>query len=355
MPDEPTHFRMPPALSPEDAAIIDRLLDDLGSPQSAQTIHAAAHAADDSPRAARVSRVLSLIDAWPAAEPPADLAARTLAQIEQTRQQAQFDRQIRALALAGGPAGSFRRFAWNDLAAVAAMLIAAFSLGLPMLSSSRAQSRQIACADNLRAAGAAMGSYAADNQGQMPRLGNFEGQPWFLVGQGVDADAASGQPHRVRSNSAHLFVLVRRGYVHPGSLACPENQHAPGTLSAQAFDWPSAPAVSYSYQNQFTARPLILEHAPHMAVLADKNPLFVISRDGQTHQIRLHFRRDLPADAISEMHRGSQNMLRGDGAVSWARTPVLPDNQDNIWLLDDVGDYKGNESPARPDDAHLIP
>jgi hypothetical protein len=304
-----------------------------------------------------VGRVLQLIDTWPAEDPPRDLAARTLARIEQAQQQSRFDRQIRTLALAGGPGGGSggRRFAWNDLAAVAAMLIAAFSLGLPMLSSSRAQSRQIACADNLRVAGAAMGGYAADNQGQMPRLGNFEGQPWFLVGQGVESDGASGQPQRVRSNSAHLFVLVRRGYVHPGTLACPENEHAPGALSAQAFDWPSAPAVSYSYQNQFTARPMKLEHAPRMAVLADKNPLFLISRDGQTGQIHLHFRRDLPATTISQMHRNGQNILYADGAVAWAVTPVQPGNKDNIWLLDGIGDYEGNESPTRPDDAHLIP
>lgn len=354
MADEPTNFRMPRSLSAQDAEIVDRLLASLSQANHADGGSVEpVWSSDASPRAQRVGQLMRLIDAWPAAEPAHDLARRTLAKIEAAQQQARFDRQIQALKLGGRPVSGPRRFGWNDLAAVAAMLIAAFSLGLPMLSTSRGQSRQIACANNLRTAGAAMTSYAADSQGQMPRLGNFEGQPWFLVGQGVETH--NGQPQQVRSNSAHLFLLVRRGYIHPGALACPENEHATQHLAAGAFDWPNAKAVSYSYQNQFTRRPVRLENAPGMAVLADKNPLFIIAADAQGKPVRLKFRHDLAPTAVSEMHRGGQNTLRADGAVFWTVRPMLPGGEDNMWLLEGVRDYSGRESPTRSDDAHLIP
>lgn len=351
MAEEPTQFRAPRTLSAQDAEVVDRLLASLSA--SGAESGSGEWTSDGSPRSERVCRLMGLIDAWPAQEPPADLTQRTLARIGQVEQQARFDRQIHALKLGGRPTAAPRRFGWNDLAAIAAMLIAAFSLGLPMLSTSRGQSRQIACANNLRTAGAAMAGYAADNQGQMPRLGNFEGEPWFLVGQGVEAE--NGQPRQVRSNSAHLFLLVRRGYIHPGALACPENEHAAHHMPTTAFDWPNAKAVSYSYQNQFTRRPVRLENAPMMAVLADKNPLFIIGPDGETKQVRLKFRHDLSPAAASEMHRRGQNTLRADGAVFWTVRPVLPGGQDNMWLLDGVREYHGDESPTHEGDAHLIP
>jgi hypothetical protein len=42
-------------------------------------------------QAARVGRVLGLIDTWPAEDPPSDLATRTLARIDQAQQQSRFD------------------------------------------------------------------------------------------------------------------------------------------------------------------------------------------------------------------------------------------------------------------------
>jgi len=288
--------------------------------------------------------VLDLLGKHPAEEPPPDLVKRTLATVVHARQRERFQQQVRTLA------GTPQRFSLLDIAAVAAVIVAAVSLLWPAISTTRNDARRVACANNLSAAGAAIGAYAADNNGQMPRYANQPGTPWYRVGE----QARAGDDHGpVHSNSAQLYLLVRRGYIQPQALACPENPNAPRRVSSEFFDWPSADAVSYSYQNQYGPQPMILEQNPGIAILADKNPLFVIAapRPGQT--IRFVFRRDLPSNSPSSLHGTGQNILRADGAVGWSAQPILP-NGDNIWLVTGVETYVGQETP-QPGDSHLVP
>jgi hypothetical protein len=96
-----------------------------------------------------------------------------------------------------------------------------------------------------------------------------------------------------------------------------------------------------------------LQRSSRMALLADKNPLFV-PRDprfgpGLTYDDRL------PETSASPFHRSQgQNVLIGDGHVFWSTRPVLP-NGDNIWLAGDLKRYYGDETPAGPNDSFLVP
>ncbi|MCC7147198.1 MAG: hypothetical protein IT443_12195 [Phycisphaeraceae bacterium] len=336
-----------PQLSAQDAELVDAMLDWLSGPGQDQAAEAWP-GGQESPRAGRVAEWMSLIGSCPVEKPGRDLLAGTLAKVKDAEQTERFRRQIEYLTTPS------RRWNWSDMGAVAAILLVGVSLLWPSLGYTRSEARRIACANNLGAAGAAMNSYASDHQGQMPRSGNFAGVPWYRVGQNSQTgQTAQGQ---VQSNSAHLYLIIRQGYINPAALACPENEQAAMSLPQGQFDWPNPDAVSYSYQNQFTARPIVLEGVPHLAILADKNPLFLIRIKPGQQGAELTFRKDLPATTASRFHRGGQNILRGDGTVLWSSQPWLPGSErDNIWLLHGLDHYQGTESPTRSDDAHLIP
>lgn len=328
-------------LSPADAERVDEAL--MGGAVSGQPLGLANRPRlQDDERGRRVLALLNLVGQCPSESPSDDLVRRTMMTIVHARQRERFQQQVRTLAVTP------QRFSMLDFAAVAAIVVAAVSLLWPAMSTTRSDARRVACANNLSAAGAALGAYAADNSGQMPRYANQVGMPWYQVGE----QAKDGQGP-MRSNSAQLYLLVRRGYIQPQALACPENPNAPRRLSPEFFDWPSADAVSYSYQNQYTPQATRLENHPEMAVLADKNPLFMIPAPQPGQVIHFVFRNDLPANSPSSLHGVGQNILRADGRVGFLQQPILP-NGDNIWLVNGVESYVGKESP-QPGDSHLVP
>jgi len=303
----------------------------------------ASHESDElSERARTVSQVLSLISQSPAQESPADLVQRTLARVSDSNQRQQFAQQIQAL---GSPSFGFR---WSELWAVAAVLLIGVSLLWPAMQRTRADARRVACANNLASVGASIGRYAADHRNTMPRRGGAKpGSVWWNVGQ---APLPGG---RVRSNSAHLFVLVRKEYATPRQLSCPDNSHAPHGISTSDHDWASAQAVSYSYQNQYHRYPMRLDQLSDIAILADKNPLFV-KQPG--HATGLMHRQDLDRNTSSAFHGrlGGQNILTVSGQVLWNDKPVGP-NGDNIWVIRGIDTYRGIEVPQDLDDSFLVP
>lgn len=307
-------------------------------------------------RTERLAALLRLLEPEAAADAPDDhraCAEQAVAAITAARQRERFAQQVQMLASPRRGLG----VSFGQIAATAAVFLVGISLLIPTLERNRAESRRIACQGNLAQAGMALGSYAADHGGVLPRGPVQPGEVWWNVGQNAgNRNTAAG--HAWHSNSAHLYILVRQGYISADRLACPENPAAPapGRLTAQQRDWPSPQAVSYSYQNQYTAKPIHLDQDPSLAVLADKNPLFV-ARDG-----RLSF--DAAASPItpSRMHgnRG-QNVLTAQGSVAWTIRPLIThphtadgtNIEDNIWVLHGVSVYTGQ--PGRNDDSFLVP
>lgn len=348
----------PAPLCEADGATLDALL----------VARAAGHEASAAPlpsglseRRAGVADVLALLDrdgptaGHVADEAPADLADRTMDAVRAARQRERFAQQIDMLREGPRSAGVSLR----QIFSAAAILLLGATLLLPMLERSRANGLQQACLSNLFVAGQAFGQYAADHAGVFPRAASTPGASWWNVGR-PDAVMPDGT---VRSNSAHLFLLVRGGYVSPDKLACRGNANAlrTGRVAAHEFDWSSPLAVSYSYQNQFTPRVLRADDArPSLAVLADKNPLFVPRGD------RLVFDETARITDASRQHGGrGQNALRIDGAASWTIAPNFKpgdSGQPEADLFWAVGSkpadhrYTGRELPdGVASDAFLVP
>jgi len=231
---------------------------------------------------------------------------------------------------------------WSDLAAVAAMLMITVSLAMPMLERSRADAQRLAGQSNLHAAAAGFTAYAGAHDGDLPAVKAHRGDSWWHVGRFNEDGSA-------RSNSAHLFLLIRTRAVDPQDLICPANPHAVADVNPDTErDWPSAASISFSYQNQFTNDRPKFGRGPTIAILGDKNPLFAPDQ----------YRDNLPADARSPNHAdlGGQNVLMNDGTVRWITDPVLQDRRpDNIWHIEGHTRYTGTETPEDASDTFLVP
>ncbi len=338
---EPT----PATLCPQDAAVLDAMLEAraAGSAQGPLPPGSAE-------RARRVRDLLGLLDH--AGDQHDDqitddhldeLTTRTLDALSEQRQRQRFAQQVAIFAEPRRTMG----VAWRQVMTAAAVFLIGLSLLLPVLNKVDADAKRTACASNLQAVGAGFGSFANSHQGELPRYAQ-QAPSWWRVGQGDER-------RPVASNSANLYLLVRGGYIDPDLLNCPANEDAPdaGAMNARHFDYANHRAVSFSYQNQ-SGEPIRLDHVAAVAILADKNPLFVITPG------RFATRVDLTTAAPSVVHgKRGQNVLLGNGSVTWTVRPIIEradgGEADNIWTVRGITTYTGDETPADTQDSFLVP
>ncbi|MEM8737836.1 MAG: hypothetical protein AAGG38_05070 [Planctomycetota bacterium] len=304
-------------------------------------------------RAEKLRGVLSLLDQLsldPAPQSSDDraptasdlLIRRTLDAAAEQRQRERFAQQIELFSEPRRTLGVSLR----QILTAAAVFVLGISLLMPAIERSRAEAQQVACATNLGIAGQQISAYAMDHAGMLPR--GPVGASWLKTGQPDAIDDAG----RYQSNSAHLYLLIRQGYTAAERLACASNRQANvGGAGVRQLDWGTPQAVSYSYQNQHGASPIRLDRSmPSLAILADKNPLFVVRRG------KIVFDAEAKPDARSSLHRSrGQNILTLDGRVRWSKQPKIGD--DNVWQIrGHHGGYIGNEAPLHAGrDSFLVP
>lgn len=352
-PDQPTPRPADATLCPQDAETLDALM----------AIRAAGGdtgpmPADSAERADQLRQLFALLDAdAPELDDHADdqamaddpLVVQTVAAVEAARQRERFAQQVEMLRQPRMTLG----FSWQQGVVAAAAFLIAVSLLLPALNRQRTDSQRIAGMMNLSRAGVAMSSYAIANEGVLPKRDAVVGSTWWDVGAPLDEQG------RVRSNSAHLFQLVRGEYIAAETLGSPANPYAParGELTADHHDWAAPSQISFSYQNQFTPYAIRIDEHASMVVLADKNPLFIPSTAGGGS---LMFNANAPLHANSTLHGGAgQNMLFVNGRVVWSvRSAVespLTGTLDHIYTASGVTEYDGDELPTTQGDVQLVP
>ncbi len=250
----------------------------------------------------RTDRVLALTALLGGASQAHDsaLTDRVMAAVD--AQGAVLETERPVLARIGG------RFA--DLVSVAAVVLIAASVVWPVLTTVRQNAVRQANQANLAVAGLGFGAYAADYQGELPRLSDRAGDAqWWNVGEDPS-----------QSNSAGLYTLARLRYTPIEALASPGNPSAPRAVAdAGARDWRSPDEVSYSYLLPFAGPNTAA--APGV-VLADRSPVVVRLLAGET--VRL--------SENSPNHDGrGQHMLKGDGSVLWTTEPYT-EYGDHVYL-----------------------
>lgn len=293
-------------------------------------------------RARRHAGLLHLLDT-PVAIGPADrlvgaTLARVQASIDANEERMRFDEP----AFTGGR----RRF--SDLISIAAVLVLAGSVLMPMAGAMREMSRRSACQANLSQAGLGFGLYAGDFRNVLPMASASQpGSSWWSIG---DKD---------KSNSANLFTLARTGYTKSEALTCPGNPAACRDAPASnQFDWKSCDQISFSYQNLFASERPKWVAPTSMVVMSDRSPIVSLAMQGKMiHPL---------ANTLQHDGRG-QGALLNDGQVRWMRTPVL-ENGDNMFLprpleeliarlqrQHEAPPLNGRETPAGADDVFLAP
>lgn len=236
----------------------------------------------------------------------------------------------------------------RDLVSLAAMLLLASAVILPVLSNVRSNATQLACFNNLAAVGNAVGVYAGANRSSLPvATAGFSGT-WINVG---------GKPEE--SNSANLYTLVRKGYTPLDKLACPGNPQSPThERTPGAYDWRNIDEISYSY-SIMAGRGMTLSQpgrTTKLVIATDRSPVILRVVRGEA----------IVPEANSPNHRGQgQHALFADGSSAWLGSPVL-ESGDNIWLPRPIeqairearsrlGLIKGDEVPQSVNDAFVGP
>lgn len=190
-------------------------------------------------------------------------------------------------------------------------------------------------------------NYISDNDNQPPTVATSAGAPWWKVGFQGDEN---------HSNTRHVYLLVKEGYVEPDNfvcLACEYGEKNQMTLAQlkKFKDFPSRRFVTYSFQincRKTKNGKLLCRNV----IMADWNPLFEKLPD---HSKQLNLRPNkqlLSLNSINHKRRG-QNVLFGDGRVEFLKTRLI--GTDDIFTLQDTDVYEGCEAPSCETDLFLAP
>ncbi|MGN6368568.1 MAG: hypothetical protein ACTHN5_09935 [Phycisphaerae bacterium] len=319
--NDPSNLR--PALSPDDAAALDALLE-----------HGRAQSLAPSDRHARVSAWLKTLDASPTPEPPGDLVERTLARVQSERMKLK-------PAQAPAPAKPARRaYRFKHLTDFAAMTVAAGLLGIVVtlgVFQARQSANRVACATNLQKVSTAFATFAADHRGNLPALAMVNDN-WLTANPAIPGS---------HTNAENLMPLVSAKLLHPANFLCAGRDISTYKSTGPGVAGMPDAARGYSYVDMFAVDHPIWDGNHANIILADRNPLF----DPQA---------PLDPQANSANHAGHGNYtLRADGAVTWETTPNAGPAHDNIWTIGAGPQYQtrftGTESPATEKDVFLSP
>jgi len=271
----------------------------------------------------------------PETEPPEDLLEGTISRIRQVRRTEALLAKEEARRLPASPTFSLR-----ELTVAAAAVIIMGVVLIPSIYQARHLAIIGKCASNVGQIGAGMLAYANANDDHLP---------------GVTSDSARWLPSgeaAAWSNSAALYKLVRSGYVSHMVFRCPARGEGTFYVRSDMMDFPADKYISYSYQHSLAPNPLktsdpkMMVVSDKMAILADGTPLF----SGGV------FRPEKLFSRASENHSGrGQNVLYMDMHVNWAERPDVGVDDDNIFLVQGISQYKGDERPVEPTDTFLLP
>ncbi|MFQ5503116.1 MAG: hypothetical protein ACE5EQ_12610 [Phycisphaerae bacterium] len=290
----------------------------------------------------RLQHVLAPLDADTIDPAPDNLVQRVLNRVN--------DEAARSLPLPGpavassmnagfGPgAGPF--VTMREFVGIAAAILVFVGIFIPGYQTARREAQKIGCGNNMFSLGSAFSQYSEENQGHLPFAGPVRGDAgWYQTG---------GKGRSNLRNSRHPYRLVRGLFLLPKRFVC---QGSEGDVPMRddrldAYnDFPDP--RNNSYATQFVTAPIRRNTLlPNIPIAADMTPLVNPDR----RLIRgMRIRRNSP------YHHGGQNVLRVDGRVGFFDSPDVGVDNDDIYRVQNVFEYRGDERPVSANDAFLVP
>jgi hypothetical protein len=195
-----------------------------------------------------------------------------------------------------------------------------------------------------------LSNYISDHDDQSPAVATTAGAPWWWVGD---------QGKENHSNTRHIYLLVKGGYVELSDFVCPGCKGEKfvklnDSQIKRLKDFLNRRYVTYSFQVRChrTGNGKLL---CRKVLMADRNPLFEELPKEFSRQFRLQLNRKLlTLNSINHNRRG-QNVLSGDGHVEFLKTRFIGISEDDIFTLQDTDIYQGCEVPSCEADSFLAP
>jgi len=241
---------------------------------------------------------------------------------------------------------------WNlgKIAAAAAVFMLIVGVLVPTLGVARQRYRRQRCQMQMGSIFQGLSNYISDHDGQSPAVATTAGAPWWKVGD---------QGRENHSNTRHIYLLPKGGYVELSTFVCPGYKgDKPLQLDDSQIkrlkDFPSRRYVTYS----FRIRCHIIGSGRLMCrkvLMADWNPLFEQLPEDFSRGLLLQLNRKLlTLNSINHNRRG-QNVMFGDGHVKFLKTRFIGIAKDDIFTLQDTDVYQGCEVPSCEADSFLAP
>jgi anti-sigma-K factor RskA len=311
---------------------------------------------DSSPEAAdfcsKVQASIGPLDEWTVEPCPDRLVESTISYVNQAVQSSQA-KLGELLAFEESRTPAPRPALWVNIGrrlAMAAVFMIVGSVALKTIQYMRYYAVRTQCQAQLAGLANGISNYSADYNGRLPMVAISTGSPWWKVGD-------PGQDNV--SNTRHIWLLVKGGYVGPNEFLCPgakTGQLEPITdkQAKELFDFPNRKYIPYSLR-------LICEKPPSASslgrklIISDMNPLFenLPTDFGRPLELKLN---DKLLKINSNNHRGKgQNLLFSDGSVQFVNTRQVGINNDDIFTLRGTHIYKGCEVPSCDEDEFMAP
>lgn len=247
-----------------------------------------------------------------------------------------------------------RLSAWRSpvqIAAVAAILLFLISVAVPSLGMVREKMRQSQCQARLGQVFNGVTNYVSDYD-RTPMVSTVSGDPWWKVGY---------QGNENHSNTRSVWLLVKDGYVQADSFLCPgRDSKLDSELRNMQLDslqdFPGKQYINYSFRvgcGQDSA-----QRPGSDALMADQNPLTEQLPTDYSKPFILRLNDSLLSTNSINHNRRGQNVMLRDGSVQFVRTRTVGQNQDDIYMLQDMNsgtEIKGCEVPSCETDAFLAP